>query len=262
LKAEEFIKENDLGSALAALKKEVAAQPENAELRWFLFQLFSFCGDFQRAANQLDLAAQLDKSFESAALIYSRVLAAERLRLEVASGARTPLLLGEPSEWLAQLSESNRLLADGQVEASSRLRQDAFDGMPASAGKFNGTAFAWLSDQDTRFGANLECFMNGKYYWISFAQIKSITISEAPVSYTDLLFPKAKLLLRTEAELDVMLFSRYPGVYSESEPALAMNQLTEWDDINDYTAIGRGQRMLCSDVGEHPILDLRELVFE
>ena len=85
--------------------------------RWFLFQLFCLVGEYKRAGEQLKLAAQLDDQFQSASLIYSRVIAAERFRREVASGTETPLILGEPEAWLAKLFEANRLL--GQKQSGS-----------------------------------------------------------------------------------------------------------------------------------------------
>lgn len=259
---EELLKKEDLAGALSGLKAQVAANPSNGELRWFLFQLFCFCADYQRAQNQLNLAAELDKQFESGSLIYSRMMAAELLRQQVTEGKRTPLLLGEPEPWLAKLFEANRMLGEEQLDMATGLREEAFETMPAIRGKCNGNEFTWICDQDSRFAANLECFMNGKYYWVPLSQVKELILTGAPESYTDVLYPRAKLTLRTEAEMDVMLFARYPSAYSEESPALALNRLTEWEDLNDYTILGRGQRMLCSDGGDFPLLEILMLSFE
>ncbi len=260
--SEELLKSENLSRALAALKKEVTAEPSNASLRWFLFQLFCFSGEYERAQNQLNVAAELDKEFQSAALIYSRVMAAELLRSKVAAGEQTPVLLGEPEPWLAKLFEANRMLGQGQLDAATALRMEAFEAQPAVAGKCNETDFEWICDQDSRFAGNLECFLNGKYYWIPLSQVKTLTLSTESKSYTDLLYPRAELVLRTEAQLDVMLFARYPGEYSPDASDLAMNRLTEWKDINDYTVLGCGQRMLCADSGEFPLLELSMLTFD
>lgn len=262
MSSEALLKEDNLAEALTALKKEVASKPSDAELRWFLFQLFCFCGEFERAQSQLNLAAQLDKEFQSASMIYSRVMASELLRIEVVAGRRTPVLLGEPEPWMAKLFEANRILGQGQLEAATALRMEAFDAQPAISGKCNQTDFDWICDQDSRFAGNLECFLNGKYYWIPLSQVKELSLSAESKSYTDLLYPRAKLTLRTEAQLDVMLFARYPAEYSPDAPALAMNRLTEWEDINDYTVLGHGQRMFCADSGDFPLLELLMLSFD
>ena len=232
---------------------------------WFLFQLFCFTSEYERAQEQLKLAAQLDESFQSASLIYLRVLASELFRNKVAvSGEETPLILGEPEEWMAKLFEANRMLAKNNLEAATQLRSEVYESQKVQAGKCNDVAFEWIADQDSRFAGNLECFLNGKYYWVSLSQVKELTLdSEAETrSYVDLLYPKAKLVLRTEAELDVILFARYPGSYAPESSQLAMNRLTEWDDLNDYNITGRGQRMFCADSGDFPLLELNKLSFD
>ena len=161
-----LLKENNLVDALVNLKKNVAADPSDAEKRWFLFQLFCFSSEFERAQEQLKLAAQLDESFQSAFLIYSRVIASELFRKKVVSGQETPLILGEPEEWVAKLFEANRLLGQNNLEAATRLRMKAYDLQPVVSGKCNGVSFEWICDQDSRFAGNLECFLNGKYYWL------------------------------------------------------------------------------------------------
>ena len=262
---EKLLKENNLAEALASLKKEVAAEPSDAEKRWFLFQLFCFNGEYERAQEQLKLAAQLDDSFQSASLVYLRVLASELFREKViVSGKETPLILGEPEEWVAKLFEANRMLGKSDLESATRLRMEAYEMQPVVSGKCNDVPFEWICDQDSRFAGNIECFLNGKYYWLSLSQVKelSLTVKTEKRSYIDLLYPKAKLVLRTEAELDVMLFTRYPGNYSTGASELAMVRLTEWEDLNDYNILGRGQRMFCADSGDFPLLELSKLTFD
>ena len=260
-----LLKDNKLADALVNLKKNVASDPSDPKKRWFLFQLFCFSGEYERAQEQLKLAAQLDDTFQSANLIYSRVVASELFRKKViTSSDETPLILGEPEEWVAKLFEANRMLGQGNLEAATKLRMEAYDSQPAVSGECNDVRFDWICDQDSRFAGNLECFLNGKYYWLSLSQVKELTLTVDPEtrSYIDLLYPQAKLVLRTEAELDVMLFARYPGSYSLESPELIMNRLTEWDYLNDYNMLGLGQRMFCADSGDFPLLELKKLSFD
>ena len=92
--------------------------------------------------------------------------------------------------------------------------------------------------------------------------MEELVLSSEDRSYTDLLYPRGQLTLRTEAQLDVMLFARYPAEYSSDFPDLAMTRLTEWEDLNDYNVLGRGQRMFCADSGEFPLLELSMLSFD
>lgn len=261
---EALLKDNNLVGALAELKKSVVASPSDAEKRWFLFQLFCLNCEYERAQEQLKIAAQLDDAFQSACLIYLRVVACEFFRQKViVSAEETPLVLGEPEEWLAKLLEANRLLGQNKLKEATRLRMEAYNIQPAVSGTCNDVPFEWICDQDSRFAGNLECFLNGKYYWLPLSQVKEleIAVESERRAYIDLLYPKAKLILKTEAELDIILFARYPGDYSPEKPELLMNLLTEWEDLNDYNILGRGQRMLCADSGDFPLLELKKLSF-
>lgn len=258
---QQLLKEGALAEALAELKKEVTAKPGDAKIRWFLFQLFCFSGEWKRASDQLRMSAKLDKEYESLAVIFNRVIAAERLRPEIIEGERTPLFLGEPEAWVAEILEANRLLAQGQTEAATATRESAFERMPAVAGRINGEPFEWFADQDTRFGAQLECFLHGKYYWLPFSQIKELTIESAPQTHTDVLYPKAKVALANEGVVDLFLFARYPFKEPPEDERLCLNRRTVWQEINDYTVCGAGQRVFCTDSGDYPLLELRTLEF-
>lgn len=256
---QQLLKEGSLRAALEALKRHVAANPGDPASRWFLFQLFCFSGEWKRASDQLRVAAKLDKEYESFALIFNRVIAAERLRPEIVEGVRTPLFLGEPEGWVAGILEANRLLGLGETAAATSARESAFESMPALNGRINGEAFEWIADQDTRFGAQLECFLHGKYYWLPFSQIKELTVEAAPKTHTDILYPKAQVALSNGGVLDVLLFARYPFADAPEDERLCLNRLTVWDEINEYTVCGKGQRVFCTDGGDYSLLELRTL---
>ena len=54
------------------------------------------------------------------------------LRCEVFSGKRTPILFGEPLEWVGLLSQANGLVAQGKYSAAEALRDQAFEAAPAT----------------------------------------------------------------------------------------------------------------------------------
>ena len=58
--AEQSLRDGDPAAALRLLQEQVRAQPANAKLRTFLFQLLSVHGQWERATAQLDVAASLD----------------------------------------------------------------------------------------------------------------------------------------------------------------------------------------------------------
>ena len=58
--AEELLRQGKLSEALAQLQEQVRAQPDQADLRVFLFQLLAVLGNWERAMTQLNVAAEMD----------------------------------------------------------------------------------------------------------------------------------------------------------------------------------------------------------
>ena len=112
-------------------------------------------------------------------------LRCELMRAQVFAGKRTPMVFGQPDEWLALLIES--LLQAGQGERPCRTtsRQRAFDAAPAVAGLIDGQPFEWIADADSRLGPVLEACVNGRYYWVPFSRLSRVAF-DAPVDLRDL----------------------------------------------------------------------------
>ena len=60
MNAAEFLKSADTVAALKALSDEVRSKPADAKLRVFMAQLMCVTGQWERALNQLTVAAELD----------------------------------------------------------------------------------------------------------------------------------------------------------------------------------------------------------
>ena len=103
--AKQLLQQAKVPEALAALQNEVRAAPNDAKLRVFLFQIMAITGQWERAANQLKVCTDQDDSTLLMAQVCGPALAAENLRAEIFAGKRSPLLLGEPEEWIGWLLE-------------------------------------------------------------------------------------------------------------------------------------------------------------
>src|SRR4029453_18523806 len=104
------------------------------------------------------------------AQMYREALQCERLRADVFAGKRSPVIFGEPDDWMALLIES--LLVQGtdrQGEAES-LRSRAFEAAPQSAGSIDGQPFEWIADADMRLGPVCEAVITGMYCWWRFSR--------------------------------------------------------------------------------------------
>ncbi|RYY95847.1 MAG: virulence protein SciE type [Comamonadaceae bacterium] len=256
----ELLKSGDVAGALKALTDEVRARPADSKHRVFLAQLLCVLGQWPRALNQLTVAAELDALAVPMKQVYGDAVRCEGLRTDVFAGKRTPMVFGQPDEWLALLIES--LLRHGQGEAgmAEDLRQRAFEAAPASAGTIDGTPFEWLADADMRLGPVLEAFVNGKYYWIPYARLAEIKI-DPPEDLRDAVWLPSHLQFANGGETLALIPTRYPGTEQSTDGALLLARKTEWRELQPEVWAGLGQRVLGSDAGEHALMDVREIAF-
>ncbi|TDU31181.1 type VI secretion system protein ImpE [Panacagrimonas perspica] len=259
--AETLLKSGDPAGALAALQTQVRSKASDAKLRVFLFQLLCVQGQWERALNQLNLCAEMDAAALPMREMYTAAIGCELVRREVFSGRKSPMLFGEPQAWLALLIESQLRAGAGEADAATRLRAQAFEEAPATTGKIDGEAFSWIADADTRLGPVLEAIVNGRYYWIPFSRLTKLTI-EAPTDLRDCIWLPANLQFSNGGEVLAMLPVRYPGSEASSDGLIALSRKTVWEESADGGYHGLGQRLLGTDNGEYPLLQVREILFD
>jgi type VI secretion system protein ImpE len=259
MKPADLLQAGRLDEALTALQAEIRAKPEDASLRVFLFQLDCVLGRLDKALTQLQVVAGIDAATMLLAQVFRPVIACEMLRADVFAGTRTPLVFGEPMEWVGHLVQANTLVAQGQFDAAAELRGRAFELAPPTPGTLDGTAFEWLADADSRLGPVLELVMEGKYYWVPFCRIREI-IFEKPSDLRDLVWLPVGLRWTNGGSANGHIPVRYPGTEATADPLLKLARKTDWLARPADTFLGLGQRTLTSDAGDHPLLDCRNLV--
>ena len=256
--AEQSLRDGDPLTALKLLQEEVRGKSADPKLRVFLFQLLSVLGQWDRALNQLDVSATLDPGALAMAQTYREALRCEVLRAQVFEGKKSPMVFGEPEPWLAFLIESLLVSGQGRPEDAAGLRTKAFDEAPASAGTVDGKPFAWIADADMRLGPVLEAVINGRYYWVPFARLSQISI-EAPADLRDVVWTPAHLLLENGGEVYALIPTRYPGTEKLEDGELLLARKTTWTERAPDFFCGLGQRILSTDGGEIPLMDVREI---
>src|SRR3982751_1392964 len=160
--AEQALRDGDPFAALKALQNDVRARPADAKLRVFLFQLLCVLGQWERALNQLEVASGLDAGTLAMAQMYGAAVRCEAMRRDVFDGRRSPMIFGEPDQWLALLIESLLTAGKGDRAGAERLRAQAFEDAPASSGTLNDQPFEWIADADSRLGPVLAALVNGR----------------------------------------------------------------------------------------------------
>ena len=258
---EDNVRQGRLEEALADLQAAIRKAPSEPKHRVLLFQLLTIMGQWERAMTQLNVVCDLDAKTLPMVQTYRAALLCEELRGEVFAGKRTPLLFGEPAHWAALLVQALMLEGQGHSDESATLHAQAFEQAPASSGKIDGQAFTWLADADVRLGPVLEAIVDGKYYWIPITNLRVIRI-EKPADLRDLVWIPAFLTLANGGEVVALIPTRYPGSETSPDASIRMARKTDWSERKDGSSSGIGQRMLATDQGDYPLLEIRSIEFD
>jgi type VI secretion system protein ImpE len=257
--AERAVRDGDLDAALAHLQNQIRQEPAKAELRIFLFQLLSVMGQWDRALTQLNVAADLDARALAMAQMYREALHCERLRADVFAGRKSPVVFGQPDEWLALLIESLLVTGTPRAGQAQDLRARAFEAAPPSAGSIDGVPFEWIADADMRLGPVCEAVINGRYYWVPFARLSRIDL-EPPADLRDFVWMPAHFGFTNGGEAVGVIPTRYPGSESAEDASVRLARKTVWQESAPDVFVGLGQRVLTTDAGEHPVMDVRSIL--
>lgn len=256
--AEQCLRDGDPSGALRQLQEAVRAKPDDSKLRIFLFQLLSVLGQWDRALNQLNVAAELDPAALAMAQMYREALRCEVLRAHVFEGKKSPMVFGQPDQWLALLIEALLLTGQGKHREAGVLRTTAFDEASATSGSVDGHPFAWIADADSRLGPVCEAIINGRYYWLPFSRLRAVTI-DAPEDLRDVVWMPAHFQFDNGGESVALIPTRYPGSESSDDGLLLLARKTVWIEAAPDFYHGLGQRLFATDNGEVPLMDIRKI---
>ena len=258
--AEQYIRDGNSDKALQFLQSEIRINPTDPKLRTFLFQLLAVLGQWERALTQLNVAGDLDAANLAMVQTYREAISCEVLRKEIFAGLKTPLIFGDPAQWLALSLEALKLTALDQHQQARELREQAFNLAPASSGIIDGVPFDWIADADSRLGPVLEAIVNGRYFWIPFFQISAIKI-EKPCDLRDMVWTPAHFDWINGGEAFGFIPTRYPGSESSEDSAIRLARKTEWQEQAEDSYIGYGQRLLTTNENDYALMDIREISF-
>ena len=256
MNAEELIRAGKLSEALAELQESIRNNAADPRLRVFLFQLHSVLGNWEKAMTQLNVLMDLNPETMMLARIFGPVVSCEMLRAEVFRGKRTPIVFGEPMEWVGLLMRANEHTGRGEFAAAQPLREQAFEGAPATPGQLNGQPFQWIADADSRLGPILEVILEGKYYWVPFCRIKKI-VMDKPSDLRDLVWRPAQFVWTNGGEASGHIPVRYPGTEASDDSQFRLARRTDWQEQEGGACLGLGQRIIATDAEELPLLECK-----
>jgi type VI secretion system protein ImpE len=117
----------------------------------------------------------------------------------------------------------------------------------------------WIADADMRLGPVCEAVINGRYYWLPFQRLARIEI-EAPTDLRDVVWLPAHFQFTNGGESVGVIPTRYAGSESAEDPQLRLARKTVWHEESPDMFTGLGQRILATDAGEHPLMDVRSIL--
>ena len=256
----QYITDGDIGTALKMVQQHIRQNPAESKWRILLFQLQAVLGNWDKARTQLDVLSDLNANNLALVKTYEQVLLCEVMRQDVFLGHKTPLIFGEPQQWIALLQQALKLTSQQHYQEAESLRNLAFESTPTVSGTINGDAFEWIADADMRIGSMLEAIVNGKYYWIPFQYIKAIKI-EQPSDLRDMVWMPAHFIWQNGGETMGFIPTRYPNSETHEDSAIQFARKTEWQELSTCFFIGLGQRLFSTNNNEYGLMDVREITF-
>jgi type VI secretion system protein ImpE len=258
MNAKQLFDAGNLAGAVEAAMQEVRAKPLDAVARTFMFELFCFAGEWDRAQKQLDVVAHQNAQAEWAATVYGNLLEAERVRARCyASGAAPEFLLDPPEHVRLHVDALGRLAAGKPAEAAERVGR-ASEMRPAVAAVVNDEPIEEFRDCDDLLAPVLELMIVRDYVWLPLEQLQSLEV-QAPERPRDLLWAPARLTLVDGTSRSGYLPVLYFGSHRSGNDQIRLGRLTEWEPKADGLTLGLGRREFLTDANTVDQLSIRSL---
>lgn len=260
MNATEAYKAGKLPEAIDLQLKEVKSHPGDHGKRLFLFELLAYAGDLERAKKQIEVVVYPEMELMAAVTGYRRLLDSEQARRALFADGQVPRFFGDQPEHVHMRLNAVLLLREKRMKEAAELLAKANESAPAVKGKLNEKPFESLRDCDDLFGAVLEVFAQGGYYWVPLEQVESVTIP-APKFPRDLLWLPARLEMKDSAG-NVFLPSLYPGSHEHQDNQIKLGRATDWKVGDDSPVLGVGAHMFLAGEQDVSLIEWRSLEIE
>lgn len=255
------LKNASLNELLEQALAEVKANPQDLKTREVLFKLYCVEGIWDKALLQLQTLALLDDALHKQTELYKNLVFSEMQRQQVLTGERQAATLqGEMPSWMEKLHQANVEHYRGDTQQAELHRIEAFELAPESQGKSDTLgAFSWIADSDGRLGPICEFICAGGYRWLPFSCIQTLSVS-TPGDVLDLIWLPATLKVADEI-YHGYIPARYPAEQQDDQQS-KLGLKTEWVALSENLSAGAGRKVLVTDVSDHSIMEVGDIVFE
>ncbi|MDS1916352.1 type VI secretion system accessory protein TagJ [Enterobacter asburiae] len=255
------LKTASLNTLLEQVLAQVKTNPQDLKAREVLFKLYCVEGRWDKALFQLQTLALLDDALHKQTELYKNLVFSEMQRLQVLTGERQSAMLeGEIPLWMEKLHQANVEHYQGQARLAALSRNEAFELASESAGQSDTQgAFKWIADSDGRLGPVCEFICAGGYRWLPFASMQTLSVC-MPGDVLDLIWLPATIKL-ADGVYHGYIPARYP-VEPLDDQQNKLGLKTEWIKLSEDLLVGTGRKVLVTDISDHSIMEVGNIVFE
>jgi type VI secretion system protein ImpE len=258
----DHFKAGNLPAALDAALAGVKAAPTDRIARLALVEMLLFAGDLERADKHLDMMSTNASPQDMMIVLTLRQLVrAETARREVFAKGRVPEFLAGPTPACKSALEALIRLREGKADEAMPFVEQVENERAKVNFTHNGTAVVDLRDLDDVTAGVLEVMSGtGKYFWVPFEEIVTLKFA-APEWRGDLLFRRAKLVVKSGEDADVFVPALYPNSHTAAEDTFKLGRQTDYTggDGSPVRGIGLKEYLVGEDVVS--VMELGELVF-
>ena len=257
----DLIRAGRLSEARDQLTTEVKSSPSDASKRTLLFQVLSFCGEWDKAERHLDLIASGHPSAETGVQVYKNLVTAEKERREVLDRKRIPGFLSGVPSYLELYFAAWDTLNEKKYKEARKLYAQIDAQRPTVSGVINEKSFNGFKDTDTFLSSFLETIVHEKYVWLPFESLRELSISP-PKTLFDLLWTQARIVTWEGLTMNCYLPVLYPGSFLHEDDRVKLGRMTDWIPMGDSFYKGMGEHVYQINGGEIAILEMRDVAFE
>jgi type VI secretion system protein ImpE len=250
-----------LAPALEEANAAVRRSPSDLGARVLLAELLLFAGNFQRADNILDAAAQIDPTAMIAVAEFRQLLRAAMARRQTSREGRVPEFLNEPSPTL-RCSLAALVASRAQdIDEAGRCAAESEALRPRVPGQAGDIPFDDFRDADDFHAGFFEVLTTtGKYFWIPTERVTGIEF-HTPRRLRDLFWRRASISVSKGPDGDVYV----PAIYDVDEPDLSdeflLGRSTDWIGPEEGPVRGIGRRVFLVGDDAVSIMEITKLTF-
>lgn len=262
MKATELLHAGRLSDALAAALDDVKKRPTDTAARFYLAELLSLAGQWERADKQLETIANQAPDALLGVSLFRQLLRGELARHECFTQGRAPELVTEPTAAIKLHLQALVELRAGNEALAAQLLNAADEARPAVAGELDGTPFDTLRDLDDLTASFFEVITStGKYFWIPVESVEYLELRQ-PQRTRDLVWQRAHMTVTNGPDGEVFLPAIYAATYTQTDESFQLGRGTDWLGGDASPVRGIGQRTYLVGDRDVTIRELTTLTFQ